>query len=80
MHVPGFRLESLGGARQAGERFLATTVAPEGSGREAVLIEAAERWPPSPLGLLQQGEGGLDAQQQPSHAQCGGWQCIAVLS
>ena len=39
----GFQLESLGGARQAGERFLSTTVAPEGSGREAQLLAATER-------------------------------------
>ena len=41
--IVGFQLESLGGARQAGERFLSTTVAPEGSGREAQLLSATER-------------------------------------
>ena len=39
----GFKLSDLGGPRQAAERFLATTVAPEGSGRTAVLIDAYER-------------------------------------
>jgi hypothetical protein len=39
----GFRLADLGDARRAAERFLSTTVAPEGSGKEAVLIDAYER-------------------------------------
>lgn len=39
----GFNLSDLGGPRQAAERFLATTVAPEGSGRTANLIDAYER-------------------------------------
>ncbi|KAK9918065.1 hypothetical protein WJX75_000898 [Coccomyxa subellipsoidea] len=38
----GFKLSDLGGPRQAAERFLATTVAPEGSGRTANLIDAYE--------------------------------------
>ena len=41
---------ALGDAQQAARRFLDTTVAPEGSGREAVLFDASERcgcrsWP-----------------------------------
>ncbi len=39
----GFKLKNLGGPRQAAERFLSTTVAPEGSGRTADLIDAYER-------------------------------------
>jgi PsbP len=37
------RLEDLGTAEQAGQRFLTTTVAPEGSGREANLLAASTR-------------------------------------
>lgn len=39
----GFKLGDLGGPRQAAERFLSTTVAPEGSNRTAELISAYER-------------------------------------
>lgn len=39
----GRRLEELGSAEQAGQRFLSTTVAPEGSGREANLLAATSR-------------------------------------
>ena len=48
----GFQLESLGDARQAGERFLSSTVAPEGSGREAQLLSATERCSPWSCHLL----------------------------
>lgn len=37
------RLEELGTAEQAGQRFLSTTVAPEGSCREADLLSATSR-------------------------------------
>jgi hypothetical protein len=40
---PPYRLEDLGSAEQAGQRFLSTTVAPEGSGREATLLAADAR-------------------------------------
>ncbi|CAL8464210.1 g3745 [Coccomyxa elongata] len=39
----GFKLGDLGGPRQAAERFLSTTVAPEDSNRTAELINAYER-------------------------------------
>jgi len=39
----GFKLGDLGGPQQAAERFLATTVAPEGSGRTAKLFDTYER-------------------------------------
>ncbi len=39
----GFTLGDLGGPSQAAERFLSTTVAPEGSNRTAELITAYER-------------------------------------
>lgn len=39
----GFTLSSLGGAQQAGERFLSTTIAPEGSQLKAKLFAASER-------------------------------------
>lgn len=39
----GFKLEELGSAEQAAERFLSTTVAPPGSGREATLLSATSR-------------------------------------
>lgn len=39
----GFTLRDLGGPAQAAERFLSTTVAPEGSNRTAELINAYER-------------------------------------
>lgn len=38
-----YSLENLGSAEEAGRRFLSTTVAPEGSGREADLLSATER-------------------------------------
>ena len=38
-----FRLQDLGGASAAAQRFLSTTVAPEGSDKEARLIRASER-------------------------------------
>ena len=37
------RMEELGTAEQAAQRFLSTTVAPEGSGREANLLSASSR-------------------------------------
>ena len=40
----GFTLSSLGGAREAGERFLSTTIAPEGSQLQATLLTASERY------------------------------------
>ncbi len=39
----GFRLSDLGGPREAGARFLATVVAPPGSGRTTELLGAMER-------------------------------------
>ena len=39
----GFQLEDLGDARAAAQRFLSRTVAPEGSKKQAVLIDAYER-------------------------------------
>ena len=38
-----FRLQDLGDASAAAQRFLSTTVAPEGSDKEARLIRASER-------------------------------------
>lgn len=39
----GFRLQGLGSAEKAGQRFLSTTIAPPGSGLEAQLLSATER-------------------------------------
>ena len=44
-----FRLQDLGDARSAAQRFLSTTVAPEGSDKEARLLRASERWLPAAL-------------------------------
>ena len=41
---PGFKLEDLGTAEQAIQRFLSTTVAPEGSDKQASLLSASSRW------------------------------------
>lgn len=41
---PGFRLESLGTAEQAGRRFLETTVASINANREATLLAAESRY------------------------------------
>ena len=38
-----FRLQDLGDAGSAAQRFLSTTVAPEGSDKEARLLKATER-------------------------------------
>ena len=38
-----FRVQDLGGASAAAQRFLSTTIAPEGSDKEARLIRASER-------------------------------------
>lgn len=38
-----FRLQDLGDASSAAQRFLSTTVAPEGSDKEARLLRATER-------------------------------------
>jgi len=38
-----FRLQDLGDASAAAQRFLSTTVAPQGSDREAKLLKATER-------------------------------------
>ena len=40
-----FRLQDLGDARGAAQRFLSTTVAPEGSDKQARLLMASERYP-----------------------------------
>ena len=39
-----FRLQNLGDARGAAQRFLSTTVAPEGSDKQARLLMASERY------------------------------------
>ena len=39
-----FRLQDLGDARGAAQRFLSTTVAPEGSDKQARLLMASERY------------------------------------
>ena len=39
-----FRLQDLGDARGAAQRFLSTTVAPEGSDKQARLLMACERY------------------------------------
>lgn len=39
----GFELTSLGDAREAGDRFLTTTIAPEGSKLQASLLSTSER-------------------------------------
>ena len=39
-----FRLQDLGDARGATQRFLSTTVAPEGSDKQARLLMASERY------------------------------------
>lgn len=49
----GFQLSSLGSPQKAGERFLNTTIAPEGSGLEANLISATQRCFPQPSCLCQ---------------------------
>ncbi len=36
----GFRLEGLGSPEEAARRFIATTFAPEGSGKEGALVSA----------------------------------------
>ena len=41
---PGFRLENLGTAEQAGRRFLETTVASINANREATLLAAESRY------------------------------------
>ena len=38
-----FRLQDLGDASSAAQRFLSTTVAPEGSDKQARLLKASER-------------------------------------
>ncbi len=38
-----FRLQDLGDASSAAQRFLSTTVAPEGSDKQARLLRASER-------------------------------------
>lgn len=38
-----FRLQDLGDARGAAQRFLSTTIAPEGSDKEALLLGASDR-------------------------------------
>ena len=40
----GFTLSSLGGPQEAGQRFLTTTIAPEGSQLEAAFLSASERY------------------------------------